>query len=152
MPVYAISNSAKRTAPANTARTILQAEAPASRALRCTAFSIGGYSINPAHETGRVYLVRKIVGQLGTGSTTAVVRRLDPNETAPLFTARETFTVEGTSYELLAGPFPLSPVSTLFAWQFPPGEEPTCNPSQALAVVVDFPTEQLVDATLTIRE
>jgi hypothetical protein len=139
---------------ANTTTTVLQVEAPATRRLEMADFSVSGLSIDPNAGTGWVAIYRKLNADKGTGATTALVQSRDPGETSALFTAKETFTVEGTvnNWQLVAGPFPLSPVSTLFAWQFAPGDEPTCAVSGALAVVARFPGAQSVQASMTIRE
>jgi hypothetical protein len=152
--VYNVGNSANISVAANTTTTVLQVEAPASRRLTLADFSISGISTDPAAATGTIWIFRKLNADRGTGTATAVVRPRDPAEPAALFAAREAPFTEGTqaNWELAAGPFPLSPVSTLFAWQFAPGDEPVCGVNQALAVVARFGANQSVAASMTVRE
>jgi hypothetical protein len=154
MPVFNVGNSVGMTVAANTTTTVLQVDAPATRRLTLADFSVSGISVDPNAATGTIWVFRKLTADRGTGAANAVVKPRDPAEPNALLTGRETFTVEGTvaNWELVAGPFPLSPVSTLFAWQFAPGDEPVCGVSQSLAVVARFGATQTVHASMTVRE
>lgn len=153
MAVYNVANTALQTTAAGAAKTILQIEAAAQRGLQLPEFSIAGYSIDPAHGTGEVWVVR-LTAPSGTGTATAgMVTRRQPWADAPLCTAKESFSVEGATGEIVAGPYPLSPVSSTFAWQFPPGEEPACGAGQVLALRVQFPgAAQQVRAAAAVLE
>jgi hypothetical protein len=129
-------------------------DAPSNRCLTLADFSVSGYSIDPTVATGTVYIFRKATADRGTSSTSANIKARDPYKPAALFAAKEAYSAEGTvaNWELVAGPFPLSPVSALLAWQFLPGDEPECQASYSLAVVVEFAATQQCRASMTVRE
>ena len=151
MPVYNVANTIAQTTAPGVAQTALQVTVPATRRLRVTGFSVSGHSVGPTNGRGWVRVVRQTTAGTSGGSVTPVA--VDAAETAALHSAAETFTVEPTSTTVVAGPYPLSPVSTLLAYQFAPGEEVVVPASGRLGVQVFFPTTaQTVRATLTVAE
>lgn len=152
MPTYNVGNSLKQTATAGAPKTVLMVTAPATRNLTISAFSVGGYSIDPNHTTGNVKLI--ITDGVGTSSTAVTPVPVDLRETAALHTSRETFSAEpATNPKIVGGPWPLSPVSTLFAWQFSPDECIVVPANKSLSIVCNFPgANQDIEASMTVKE
>lgn len=152
MGVYNVTNSVKQTCTAGVAKTVLQLQAPATRHLFLSAFSIGGFSIDPNHQTGEIRVT--VSDSAGTSSTLLTPVPVDLRETTALHAAREGFTVEpSTNVKIVGGSYPLSPVSTLFMLQFAPDEVIVCPAGKFLNITCTFPgANQDVQASATVKE
>lgn len=152
MPTFNVSNTTKQTCTAGADKTVLQIQAPSTRHLTVSAFTIGGFSIDPAHGTGSVRVV--VSDAAGTSSTAVTPVPVDLRETPALHTARETFTVEPSSnVKVVGGHYPLSPVSTLLAWQLAPDEVFVCPANKFLSIICNFPSvNQDVMASIVVKE
>ncbi len=90
----------------------------------------------------------------GTRSGALTPVPVDLRETAALHSAYQVFTAEASSnLKVVGGPWPLSPVSTLFAWQFAPDECIVVPAGKYLNIVCNFPgANQDVEASATVKE
>lgn len=140
MHIYTIDSGAASLAAA-TAKTILQLVNGSTRKSRLIEIGVSLGDTVSTHVSGLVEFRTQSTAGTSSAVTPAPVDLTDP---AAIQTARNLFTVEPTDVAQVFPPVELTPVGSLYVYQFPQGEELIVPVSTRLGIRLNFPDAQTV--------